>query len=83
MIAKFNGTCRSCDAGIHPGEQIEIFLKKWTHTACKAAELAARTAAGKRVELELVMPDEEEPEYAGTRFYRRRGVQFTRLANGR
>lgn len=80
MIAKFNGICRWCDAGIHPGEQIEVFLKKWTHTACKKAELAARTHAAGEV---VVIPAEEPPEvreFVGVRRIRQEGL---RALNGR
>lgn len=73
MIAKFNGTCRICRAAIAPGEEIQILLRKWTHAACKAAEIARRSkAAGAPREVPQATFGNESVTFVGTRGCRRR-----------
>jgi hypothetical protein len=83
MRAKFKGGCGLCGAEIKPSQLISIFMSKWTHEDCKAAELQRRKESfGPPVVLKPAGPDSNEVTLVGTRHWRRRNQKFMRVRNG-
>jgi hypothetical protein len=79
MKARRTSRCTVCGYQIQVGDEIEAFLGKWTHAACKAADIARRAElAGPPVELPTEDLDNETITYVGTRHWRRRGLKFLR-----
>lgn len=77
MKARRTSSCTPCGGGIEVGDDIAAFLGKWTHAACKAADIARRAeSAGPPVNLPDAGLDNESVTYIGTRHLRQRGLKF-------
>ncbi|MEW2498355.1 hypothetical protein AB0942_33205 [Streptomyces nodosus] len=77
MKAKRSSRCTLCSDQIEAGDEIGALLGKWTHLACKQAEIARRTkSAGAPEVLPPVLPDNEKVTYIGARLRNRQGIAF-------
>lgn len=77
MKARRTGRCTPCGKRIEVGNEIETFLGKWTHAACKAADIARRAElAGGPTEVPATDLGNGTITYVGTRRWRRRGLKF-------
>lgn len=61
MKAKRTGKCAICRRPTRPGEEIEVFLKRWVHQGCKLDEIAKRTAETAVLHGVTVVPMDYEP----------------------
>ena len=76
MRAQHAGGCRLCKNRINPGEEVSIFLRRWTHAACKAAEIARRVkTAGETVILPPVLDEASYPDVVGIETRNRRNFR--------
>lgn len=79
MKARRASNCTPCGQRINVGDEIAAFLGKWTHAACKEADIARRAAlAGPAVEISPEDPDKDAVTYIGVRSERRRGLRALR-----
>jgi hypothetical protein len=79
MKARRASKCTPCGERIEVGDEIAAFLGKWTHAACKEADIARRAAlVGPPVEIAPQGPDNATVAYVGVRSERHRGLRALR-----
>jgi hypothetical protein len=79
MKARRASRCTPCGERIEVGDEIAAFLGKWTHAACKEADIERRAAlVGPPVEIAPQSPENDTVPYIGIRSERRRGLRALR-----